>query len=543
MSKKTELLFGTPTTRGKRASEGIPAFDGKNYAGGGTYNRGLEEQCLQVLCTGVFENTFYASQKTLVANAVGLFQQMAIQDSDLFARMIVYARNKGFMRIAPITALVVLSTADLTNFALAFPLVIRTPGDLQDFMAIVKSKSLRKGFGRAVKTAVGEWLNNLSEYHAIKYGSQGSDFSLRDILRLAHPCPTDETHGALFNYLCNGLTEKNGAAVARLLPQIVCVELLKEEKELKAQKALIVKGRLPYEVVVGSIKPNKQLWSELMKQMPYFALLRHLNTLHKAGVFESAENVDYVVKKLTDEKNIRGSKVFPFRFYSAYTMLDQTMPRKISEAVVSALEISFQNTPVLPGRTAVGCDVSGSMSWGTVSEKSKIKFIDIAALFSAALLKTTEDAVILPFDTSVKNLRLSARDSVMTTATTLASVGGGGTDVGSPIDHLLKNRIVVDTFIGVTDSEDWAGRGFLPAWRQYKKNVNPNAKAFLLHVAPYTHAVAPKSEPDCWFFYGWSDNILPFITLTASGGATQLDAVRATSLVSAAKVEETEDNG
>src|SRR5581483_9597603 len=278
---------------------GIPTPDGKNYAGGPSYDRGLEEKTLQVLTTGVFENTFYASQKDLVTQAVTLFQQMALADVELFAKMIVYARNKGFMRISPITALVVLSTADLNYFELAFPLVIRTPGDLQDFMQIVRSGSLRKGCGRGVKRVIGSWMNGLSEYHVIKYGSQGAGFSLRDILRLVHPKPATEGVDALFNYLCNGLTEENASAIREQLPQVRCIELLKEEKDPARQRELVAMGRLPYETVVGAIKPDVALWTELMKQMPYFALLRHLNTLAKAGVFaqttQGRNNVAYVV--------------------------------------------------------------------------------------------------------------------------------------------------------------------------------------------------------------------------------------------------------
>ncbi|HYT44451.1 MAG TPA: TROVE domain-containing protein, partial [Methylomirabilota bacterium] len=428
------------------------------------------------------------------------------------------------------TALVVLSTADLKNFWLAFPLVIRTPGDLQDFVAILKSGSLRKGYGRGVKKAVSQWMNNISEYHVIKYGSQGAKFSLRDILRLTHPKPTSQRQHWLFSYLCNGLTEDNGKAIGEMFPQIRCMELLKEETNLEKQKALITEGRLPFDTVVGAIKPNRELWTELMHQMPYMALLKNLNTLARADVFKTEGSVEYVVGRVTDEKGIRGSKILPFRLYTAYQYLDSSIPIRVKEALVTALEISFQNTPMLNGLTAVGCDVSSSMTYNFVSEKSKTRCIDIAAIFSATMLKKNEDAQVFPFSTVLKPFNLSRRDSLMTITNTLARLGGGGTNVALPIQHLLANRIKVDNFIGITDNEDWAGPGFLVTWRQYLRTVNPNAKAFLLHTSPYKDAVAPKSEPNVFFFYGWSDKILPFIAMTANGGTTQLDAVRATNL-------------
>jgi 60 kDa SS-A/Ro ribonucleoprotein len=522
MSRNVANIFVSP-------NRSIPTPDGVNHAGGPSYTRSLEEQCLQVLMTGVFQDTYYADQQTLVKEALTIFQQMALKDSVLFAKMIVFARNRGFIRTAPITALVVLSTADVVSFCQAFPQVVRTPNDLKDFVVVIRSRQLRQGMGRAVKRAIGDWLNNLSEYHAIKYGSKGSDWSLRDILRLVRPVPKDQRTSVLYNYLRDGLTTENSLGVKDLLPQVATVELLKDTTDAPTQLQLIAEGRLPYEVVVGAIKPRVEIWTALMEQMPIFALLRHLNTLNKAGVFNDRKAVTYVVGRLTDQKVIKNSKILPFQFFTAHNSLDTDVPRAISEAVETALEISFENVPMIPGRVCVGPDTSGSMG-SQVSVQGKTRFIDIAAIFTAAMLRKTDDALILPFDTQVHACRLSSRDTLMTTARSLASHRGGGTNVGAPLELLLAKQIVVDVFIGVTDCESWHGRGFMPAWREYKKKVNPNAKAFLLTIAPYRHSVAPESEKDVYFIYGWSQNVLPYIAHTVSGGSTQLDAVRALNL-------------
>src|SRR5262249_37309530 len=75
--------------------------------------------------------------------------------------------------------------------------------------------------------------------------------------------------------------------------------------------------------------------------------------------------------------------------------------------------------------------------------------------------------------------------------------------------------------------------GFLNAWRKYKRKVNPDAKAFLLSIAPYRQAVAPQNEPDVWFIYGWSNAVLPVIARTLQGVETQMAAVRAVALEAA----------
>jgi 60 kDa SS-A/Ro ribonucleoprotein len=138
---------------------------------------------------------------------------------------------------------------------------------------------------------------------------------------------------------------------------------------------------------------------------------------------------------------------------------------------------------------------------------------------------------VLPFENRVVNVKLNARDTVMTTADKLARIGGGGTAVSAPVSYLLGKRVKVDTFIGITDNIEWAvdqsGRhGFLPTWMEYKRRVAPEAKAFLITIAPYRHAVAPSDTPDVHYIYGWSDAVLKYIALSLEGLAGQVEAVR-----------------
>lgn len=540
MSRKTTKLTRDAYFRAKE----------KNYEGFPTFYRSLEEQALQLLTTGVFENTFYADSSTLMEEALEVFARMAAQDAELFAKMIVYARNEGLLRIVPITALTVLSTVDTARFALAFPRVIRTPNDLKDFVTLIRKASVRGGLGRAVKRAVNDWLLGLTEYHAIKYGSRSGDVTLRDALRIAHPKPRDARTDVLFRYLINGLTEERAGRIQELLPQVWAFEQLKRADSPDERKRLIAEGRLPYEVVVGAVSPDTDLWVELMRQMPYMALLRHLNTLRRAGVFGRKGLDRYVADRLSHSDAVAKSKVLPFRFSIAHRMLHREVPRRVSEALEAALELSFANLPEIDGVTCIAPDVSGSMSMGSVSGRGKARFIDIAALFAAACLKKAADAIVLPFNASVVTVRMSARDTLMTNADRIVKLGGGGTAVAAPISYLIERKKKVDTFIGITDNEDWCygwdGKsvsqfqtppkqrgdewGFLNAWRKYKRFVNPRAKAFLLTIAPYRHAVAPQNEKDVWFIYGWSDAVLPFIARTLQGTGTQMKAVRAVDL-------------
>jgi 60 kDa SS-A/Ro ribonucleoprotein len=439
------------------------------------------------------------------------------------------------MRMQPIVGLAYLSKADHTLFRRVFSRVILTPGDLTDFVEIVRGGVTPGGMGRSIKTAISGWLNGMSEYHAIKYATGGQGYSLRDVLRVTHPKPVNPVQDAIFLWLTD--PEKWDQHRA-LTPQIDAFERIKRlaGSDQSAARALIAEGRLPYEIVTGVLKPDLETWIALMRQMPYLALLRHLNTLQRAEVLRVEDHARYVAERLTNAEVLRKAKILPFQLFSAYQAFDpQTNEERIvGEALADAMDAAFVNMPDLPGKVCIAPDVSGSMS-GAINKQSKVRYIDVAGVFAGALLKSSPQALVLPFENNVVKVKLSARDSLVTTAQALAKIGGGGTAVSAPVSELIERRVAVDALIGITDSIEWAtdqsGRtGFLAAWHEYKAKVAPQAKAFLITIAPYRHAVAPTTEPDVHYIYGWNDTVLRYIALAQQDTAGQVAAVRALEL-------------
>jgi hypothetical protein len=78
------------------------------------------------------------------------------------AQAILYAHTEGHIRTVPITALVALSAAeDKTLFRALFPQVIQTPGDLADFLTIVRAKRLR-GMDKTITHTMQGWLEAIA---------------------------------------------------------------------------------------------------------------------------------------------------------------------------------------------------------------------------------------------------------------------------------------------------------------------------------------------------------------------------------------------
>ncbi len=518
-----------------------------NAEGAPAHCRSLREQTVQVLTTGMLSDAFYAKGSELAREASTVLTAMRDEDPMFLAQAIVYARTEGYMKLVPTLGLAILSAGrrreTVAAFRAAFPRTVRIPDDLRNFAELCLFDAIpgRTGLGGIARETVREWIGEMSEYHALKYGSAASrGVTLRDVLRLTHPRPATAAMAERFGWLVKGAAGLGSDS--GMNPQLHAFEALKRAMSEDEVVALIANARLPFEVVVPAVKATTPaIWSALLRHAPYMNLLRSLVTYTRHGVFADEANVALAVERLTDPRAIARSMALPFRFFDAwrrYTEMDGNDVR-IADALRVALERSFQNLPALDGgAVCIGTDVSGSMS-NVISDKGSTRFIDIAGIFTGALLRRIEGRVIaLPFEGRVRlDGNLSARDDVMVTAEKIAGLGGGSTAVGAPVEYLLERKLVVNTFIGITDNVDWAhgpeqlvSGPFLDLWRRYRREMNPKAEAFLVTIAPHRELVAPLGEPGVHFIYGWSDRVPSYIARTLKTGESQLDAVRAIDL-------------
>ncbi len=467
-----------------------------------SFSRALEQSYLQVLLTNTLGSTFYVEKKDIVAEAVEIVDRMIAQDKDFACKGMVYARNKGYMRSLPTMALAHLAVQKGADplFEQTFPQVILTPNDLSDFTAIVKSLTGGEG-GRKIKRVAGNWLRNLSEYWAIKYGSdQGDGYSIKDMLQVYHPAGTPLP---LLAYLMG----KEQAIDS--LPQIQAFERLKVAKTDEDKVKAITEGRLPHEVATSFAGNSKEVWKAIVQQMPIFATLRNLATMERQGVLDACrERVEGV---LTSPEAISKSKIFPFRFMDAIEKMQSAWAK---DALRDAIDLSFTNIPDIEGRTAVAVDRSGSMS----------SYIGTASLFGICLMrKAKRNGRFMLFDNMLEELAVSMRDSIITQAQRIKA--RGGTDTELPIRKLLTDRDKCDNIILITDEQQNMGDAFVNVLALYRQQVNHNAKCFIIDVAPYNTALVGK-DPLTWFIYGWSDNVLNFISQCSQGWGSMADYIR-----------------
>jgi 60 kDa SS-A/Ro ribonucleoprotein len=536
-----------PTTRGTTRAdtvnrEGLPAFE-----------RPLAEKYLQLLLTNTLGNVYYATAESQVREAEALHAEMAGADPEYMGRALAYARNKGYMRSNPVYGLAVLAGVDGPHFREAFDRVILTPGDLADFMVILGS--LRQGQGgRKVKRVVGAWLlARLTEYWAIKYGSTrerlrtgkrkkgeprartkpaARTYTLRDTIKTTHPDFGGRSH-EIISYLLHGLPEETGEW-EKSLPQLRAFEALKRAGTDAERVRLIEAGRVPHEQA-SSFATSGAVWRAIVPQLPTFALLKNLATLERHALLDERVRVrapgpgepaemtvrDFCASRLDNADAIRNSKLLPYRFIDA---LGHVKDARLKDLVRAAADHSVANLPEIEGTTDVFLDISGSMD-GDIIKK--------AAIFGVSLAQRSRgDSKFYTFNAVVEEVPVSRRDSMLTQAERIHA--SGTTATYKCMELLVAQRRRVDNVILITDEqqnrlgETWGRqRTFFDYFDDYRRDVNRAVRLFIVNVGSYIEGgVAPLDDPGVHFIYGWSPNVISYISLSSQGFGGMSEALR-----------------
>jgi len=151
--------------------------------------------------------------------------------------------------------------------------------------------------------------------------------------------------------------------------------------------------------------------------------------------------------------------------------------------------------------------VTGARRGGT----SIVRCVDVAALMAAAVVRVNQDAIVLPFEQRVREVALNPRDSVMTNAQKLASIGGGGTNCSAPLEWLQARRIYPDLVIVVSDNQSWVdarSSGPTQMMRTWEAVRGPNRQAKLVCIDLQAHGTTQAAErADVLNVGGFSDEV------------------------------------
>lgn len=520
----------------------LPRTDSFNEAGGRAYQFAPKHALAQMAATGCFNGVYYASAQDQLDELRKLIDQ--VDDNVFLAKLAVYARERAYMKDMPAALLVVLSKRDTQLMHRVFDRVVDNGRVMRTMFQMIRSGQFgRTSLSSSLQRAFQRWLNEASVGKLLS-ASIGNDPSLRDVLRMARPTPKDNRRRALFGWLTDKEPAKWAPATEADLPCQVQSLIAYRRADTAEMQTLIVGDLAVRWDLLADAALSPLVWKAIARQMGPQALRMNLNTLlrHKVLGNEKAdyEMVDYVAARIADAEAIRRSRQFPYQFLAAYLNASDEIPHKIKAALHQAAEMACGNVPELPGPVVIGLDTSGSMSmsatgWRGQGATSKMRCVDVLALFAAAILRRNPDSVVVPFDTRAYDVRIDPSDSILSLSERLAKYGGGGTDCSIPLRE-ANTKFSKRPFAGcvlVSDNESWVdtGRygstGVMTEWQKFvtnQKRLGVTApKLVCVDIQPYGSTQAPERD-DILNIGGFSDAVFNVVASYLSDDAARFVA-------------------
>ena len=496
----------------------LPAADTHNHEGAAAYSLGPRHQLAQLALTGCLSQTFYASAEEQLGQVAELVAKV---EPPFVAKVAIYARERGYMKDMPATLAAALAVRDVELLAQVFPRVVDNGKMLRNFVQILRSGAMgRKSLGSRPKKLVQQWLLTATEKQLLN-AAIGNQPSLADVVKMVHPKPQEAWRAAWFAWLIGKPHDE-----ASLPPITLAFEHFKRT---------VAQGLVPEQVpevpfqMLTALNLNAEQWAQIARNGSWQMVRQNLNTFARHGVFELPGMADVVARKLQDAQAVAKARAMPYQLLAAYKAAGAQVPAVVSEALQDAMEHATANVPVFAGRVVVCPDVSGSMSSSVTGYRagasSSVRCIDVAGLMAAAVLRKNREARVLPFEQKVVALKLNSRDSVLSNAAQLASIGGGGTNCSAPLKQLADEKAQVDLVILVSDNESWVDgkrSGATETMKQWARirQRNPAAKLVCIDIQPYAGSQA-QERADILNVGGFSDAVFDVVARFAEG---KLDA-------------------
>lgn len=504
--------YGTMYSRkSTKQTEPIPGREKDmkaNRAGGYIFTIDPMKALRRFLILGTESNTYYASAKEMTIENARSIEALAAERGEAVVAEIVKVSQEA---LAPkndpalfALALCAASPNVKTRQAAfaALPLVARIPTHLFIFNTYLDQFV---GWGRGRRTAVGNWfLSSPVEklaFHSIKY-KQRDGWTMRDLLRLAHPKAQTEQQNMLFKAIVKG--EVPESTEKMFLQMKAAQDILKASAKDAAK--LITKYDLPHEVVPSELRNSPEIWEALLEKMPLGALLRNLSTLTRVGIIKplAKKAIAPITARLCDEEAIVKARLHPFQVLLALMTYGQghgmqgsstwTPVLQIKDALEETYMKAFKNVVPSGKSTLIAVDASGSMNSGAVAGCDALYPFLAALCLALVTAKTEPNYHVIGFHDELVDIPITAR-------TTLAQIqkmrsGGGWTNASIPFAVAEEEKWDVESFIVLTDSETWAGpKHPVQALQSYRRKSGIDAKLVCVGMTATDYSICDQHDP------------------------------------------------
>lgn len=465
----------------------------KNNAGGYAFPVTERVQLERFLTLGTEGGTFYVGERTLTReNAKTIIEMIQKNGQEVVLTTVEFSKANRAPKQEPALFVIALACTfgDQPTKALAYSAiatVARTSTHLFSFCQYIQDL---RGWSRGLRRGVTNWYAGKNdpqlEWQLVKYRSRNG-WTHRDVLRLAHPNPS--THGgtqrsALYKYATTGVASDD--LHATIIPVFEIAQVTNDPKNMAK---LISDYSLTWEMIPTEMLNKPEVLEALLYKMPMTAMMRNLNRFATAGLTAQrlSNATKHIVAKLTDFEELHLGRIHPITVLNCLKVYSQghgfrggqtwTPQPAVTDALISAFELSFQTIEPTGKDILVAVDISGSMT-AQISNMA-LTCQEAAAALMLTMLKTEPNVEPISFDTGARPVSFG---KTSTYKEVLQGLGwGGGTDCSQSFMYACRTRHKYDGIVVLTDSETWIGDQHpVQAYNTYRKGVNPNVKAVVV---------------------------------------------------------------
>lgn len=500
----------------------------KNNTGGFVFKVDDKSRLERFLILGTDKGTYYVGEQDLTKQNVDVLNRMMKADIEAYVKTIVEVSSTGraLKNDPAIFALAyAMASDDVKNKAAvraAVPLVARTSTHLYRYGKFIDALG---GWGRAKRQSVAEWYESKDasdlSYQAVKY-RQRDGWTHRDLFRLSHPKGIDR-------YVGDFILGKESDAVATFdgPDYIAGFKVLQAAKTEKAVlDALEQFPYMPWEAIPTQFLKNVKVWKTLFYQgqLRGQALVRNVTRLARIGAFDDMVFAADYAARLADAKMIEKTRLHPINFLNAVVVhqegqvdrrsqgywsygrnKDWKTNGKILDALNEGFHLSFKAVEPANKRTLVATDVSGSMSQNAIG--LDLSCAQVSAAVSMTVARTEPYSDIVGFSSSIVDLGITAKTSLPDAMQKVQSWNFGSTNPTAAIEYASRNKILVDTFVIITDNETNCGRQKpFQALKQYRQKFGIDARLAVLGVASTDFTIADPEDRGMMDFVGFDAN-------------------------------------
>lgn len=470
-----------------------------NQAGGYVFQVDAWTRLRRFLILGTEGGTYYQGEREITKECYDTVVRCLKLDGQQTVKEIVDADSHAPKKPPILFALAVAMSAKEkgTRKAAAYvvPIICKIPTHLWMLLNYLKD---HRGHGVLVRKAVESWLREYDTdrlaYHMIKYrGREG--WTWRDLLREFKPVPRTTEESRLYKW-ATGKVAYLDKETKELPKQVLGFEVLQRTSDPPLAAAMIKDARLPREAVPTELLNSREVWSALLVDMPYTAMVRNLGKIGSLGMLKPfGDTAKLVTDRILDPIRIAKSKVHPIQLLSASLVYGSgqgvrgSLSWEVNADIVRALEkafyIAFDNVQGTGKNLVIGLDVSSSMTWGTIAGIPGLTPVVGEAAMSLLHAKVEPTSPLyLAFTKDIKTVPIHGDMSLDGAIRACQDRQFGGTDCSAPMNYCIDQGIGgVDAFIVYTDNQAWAGRRNHPfqALEEYRRKFDkPDAKLLVV---------------------------------------------------------------